>query len=88
MQPRLELLDVKAVITDPARESPDALERYGFQLEGLLEYEAKMLRSELPEETSYTYGNRLRGHFQGPSGPLDTLDAAIERLRTNPERGR
>ena len=83
--PRLELLNVKAVITDPARESRDALERNGFQLEGLLEYGAKMLRRELPEETSYTYGNRLRGHFPSPSGPLDTLDAAIDRLRANPE---
>jgi hypothetical protein len=44
-----------------------------------------MLEPGLPEETSYTYGNRLRGHFQGDSGPLDTLDAAIERLRANPE---
>jgi hypothetical protein len=83
---RLELLNVKAVITDPARESGDALERYGFQLERLLEYEVGMLERELPEETSYTYGNRLRGHFRGQGGgPLDTLEAAIERLRANPE---
>jgi hypothetical protein len=83
--PRLELLNAKAVITDPARESQHALERYGFQLESLLEYGAKMLKPELPEETSYTYGNRLRGHFLGHAGRLDTLDAAIERLRANPE---
>jgi thymidylate synthase len=83
--PRLELLNVKAVITDPERESREALERCGFDLEDLLAYEAKMLRAELPEETSYTYGNRLRGHFDGDTGPLDTLDAAIDRLRSNPE---
>jgi hypothetical protein len=81
--PRLELLDVKAVITDPERESSQALERRGFQFGSLLDYEQKMLRAELPEETSYTYGNRLREHFQGRSGPLDTLDAAIDRLRAN-----
>jgi hypothetical protein len=83
--PRLELLNARAVITDPARESRQALERYGFQLESLIEYEAKMLTPELPEETPYTYGNRLRGHFPGHAGRLDTLDAAIERLRANPE---
>ena len=83
--PRLELLNVKAVITEPARESGQALERYGFQLESLLEYEARMLEAELPEDTSYTYGNRLRAHFQGREGRLDTLEAAIERLRLNPD---
>jgi thymidylate synthase len=83
--PRLELLNAKAVITEPARESEQALERYGFQLQSLLDYEAKMLEAELPEDTSYTYGNRLREHFQGHSGPIDTLSAAIDRLRANPE---
>ncbi len=83
--PRLELLNAKAVITDPARESQDALERYGFNLQSLLEYEAKMLMPELPEETSYTYGNRLRAHFRGEGGALDTLEAAVDRLRANPE---
>jgi thymidylate synthase len=82
---RLELLNAKAVITDPVRESREALERCGFELEDLLDYEAKMLQAELPEETSYTYGNRLRGHFDGDTGRLDTLDAAIDRLRSNPK---
>jgi thymidylate synthase len=82
---RLELLNAKAVITDPVRESREALERCGFELEDLLDYEARMLQAELPEETSYTYGNRLRGHFDGDTGRLDTLDAAIDRLRSNPE---
>jgi Thymidylate synthase len=83
--PRLELLGAKAVITEPARESRHALERYGFQLESLLDYGAGMLRAELPEDTSYTYGNRLRGHFREQDRPLDTLQATIDRLRANPE---
>jgi thymidylate synthase len=83
--PRLELLNVKAVITDPVRESQQALEKYGFQLENLLDYETKILQSELPEETSYTYGNRLREHFRRDSKPLDTLQATIDALRANPE---
>jgi thymidylate synthase len=83
--PRLELLNARAVITEPARESRQALERYGFRLESLLDYETKMLEAELPEDTSYTYGNRLRGHFQDGLGPLDTLQTAIDRLRASPE---
>ncbi len=83
--PRLELLNAKAVIAEPARESRLALERYGFQLDSLLDYETKMLEAELPEDTSYTYGNRLRGHFHDGSGPLDTLQTAIDRLRASPE---
>lgn len=86
--PRLELLGVKAVITAPALDSRHALERYGFQLEELLDYAAGMLRPGLPEDTSYTYGNRLRAHFRGGSGPLDTLEAAIDRLRADPETRR
>jgi hypothetical protein len=83
--PRLELLNAKAVITDPVRESRQALEKYGFQLESLIDYEAKIMRPELPEETSYTYGNRLREHFRRESEPFDTLRATIDRLRANPE---
>jgi thymidylate synthase len=83
--PRLELLNVKAVIAEPARESAQTLEKYGFQLESLLDYEAKMMHPELPEDTSYTYGNRLRAHFFHDGERLDTLRAAIERLRANPE---
>jgi thymidylate synthase len=82
---RLELLNAKAVITEPARESEPALERYGFQLEDLLDYEVKTLKAELPEDTAYTYGNRLRAHFRSDDGPLDTLQAAIERLRAKPQ---
>ncbi|HTD58338.1 MAG TPA: thymidylate synthase [Solirubrobacteraceae bacterium] len=82
---RLELLCAKAVMTEPRRESEQALERYGFELASLREYEASMLDAELPEDTSYTYGNRLRAHFGGEEGPLDTIEAAIGRLQANPQ---
>jgi thymidylate synthase len=84
--PRLELLGAKAVVTEPARESRHALERYGFQLESLLDYGTRMLRAELPEDTSYTYGNRLRGHFRKEDKQIDTLQEKIGRLRTNHEK--
>jgi hypothetical protein len=44
-----------------------------------------MLKAELPEDASYTYGNRLRGHFQLRGGNMDTLQAAIDTLCANPE---
>ncbi len=92
--PRLELLNVKSVITDPAEESPEALAKYGFQLEAFREYQTRILEPELPEGISYTYGNRLRGYFGTDSGSCDTgedtgscdtLQAVIELLGANPE---
>ena len=82
--PRLELLNAKAVITEPAHDSAAALARYGFELERFLAYQRAILRSELPEDVSYTYGNRLRAHPRPDSTTLDTLHAATHRLRTNP----
>jgi thymidylate synthase len=83
--PRLELLNATAVIAEPEPESERALERCGFRLDDLIDYGERMLGGELPEETSYTYGNRLREHFRSGSGALDTLAVAIERLRADPE---
>lgn len=83
--PRLELLNAKAVIAEPVEESADALARYGFALERLREYQARILDPALPDGISYTYGNRLRGHFRRDAGPLDTLAAASDALRANPE---
>jgi thymidylate synthase len=70
--PRLELLNVKAVIAEPAEESAQALAKYGFQLDAFRDYQARILEPELPEGISYTYGNRLRGYFGEKSGSSDT----------------
>jgi hypothetical protein len=86
--PRLELLNAKAVITHPERESEAALAKYGFQLERFLAYEQKMLRHELPEGISYTYGNRLGGYFEQDGAPADTIEAVIEEFRNHPETRR
>lgn len=72
--PRLELLNVKAVITEPAEESSEALAKYGFQLEAFREYQMRILKPELPEGISYTYGNRLRGYFGENSGSCDARE--------------
>jgi hypothetical protein len=86
--PRLELLNAKAVITDPVDEPAEVLRRYGFDRDRFVEYQAKMLEPELPADIAYTYGNRLRGYFdQGASG-RDTLQTVIDTLRANPESRR
>jgi len=83
--PRLELLNARAVISEPAPDSESALSSYGFRLLELLEYGSGMLDPELPQGIPYTYGNRLRAHFRREGAALDSLAAAIETLRADPE---
>lgn len=83
--PRLELLNARALITEPARDSHAALARHGFQPHELRDYERAMLDPQLPPGISYTYGNRLRAHHRRRDQPLDTLRAVIAELRANPE---
>ena len=80
--PRLELLNARVLITEPAEDPPQALAAFGFDLERFHAYQRAMLRAELPEGISYTYGNRLRGYFNQGSG-TDTLQSAIEALRAD-----
>jgi thymidylate synthase len=63
--PRIELLGAKAVILDPAEDSPAALGAAGFSPERFGAYQRAILDPQLPEGVSYTYGNRLRGYFSG-----------------------
>jgi thymidylate synthase len=86
--PRLELLNVKAVITDPQVESRKVLSEFGFDLDRFLGYQEAILRPELPGDISYTYGNRLRGYFPQPDGSTDALGTAIQMLRNDPETRR
>ena len=81
---RLELLDVKVVITEPAPEPADELAEYGFSAEDFADYQRKILDPVMPEQQPYSYGNRLRGHFAVPSGGTDTLAAVIQALRRSP----
>jgi hypothetical protein len=83
--PRLELLNAKAVIAEPAPEPEQALRQYGFALADFQRYQAEILNPELPEGISYTYGNRLRGYFHRGSETLDTLQAVIDALVSNRE---
>jgi hypothetical protein len=82
---RLELLNVKAVITEPCEESAEALASRGFCLDDLKRYQQRMFEPGLPEDGSYTYGNRLGGHFRLADGSAKTLSAVAKRLQADPE---
>ncbi len=87
--PRLELLNVKTIITEPSDESEVDLARYGFSLSAFKRYQANILKAHKPNGISYTYGNRLRGYFGEPGGsPLDLLDAVARHLRNDPQSRR
>jgi thymidylate synthase len=89
--PRLELINTHTVITDPVEESAQVLADAGYDLEDLHHYQAAMFEACLPEDVSYTYGNRLGGFFdlissdQDAAPTRDTLAAAVATLRANRE---
>jgi len=79
--PRLELLNAKAVMTEPAEEPAERLAERGFSLDAFHRYQRRILDPSAPADVWYTYGNRLRGYFaQG-----DTLSSVIAALRDDPE---
>jgi hypothetical protein len=80
--PHLELLNARAVLTDPFEDPPGALEAFGFDPSRLRRYQERILRPELPDGIAYTYGNRLRSHF-GEDGTTDTLASVAIALRQN-----
>jgi hypothetical protein len=82
---RIELLNAKAVITEPAPEAREVLARYGFDLDRFAAYQERILDPALPEDVSYTYGNRLRGYFPLPGGGSDALGVVVDLLRRDPE---
>jgi thymidylate synthase len=83
--PRLELLNARAVITDPAPESEEVLARYGFSLDRFRAYQKKIMDPALPEGISYTYGNRLGGYF-GDGPPFqDALALVVREFQRDPE---
>ncbi|GAB1690726.1 thymidylate synthase [Krasilnikovia sp. M28-CT-15] len=81
---RLELLNVKAVVTHPVVERVEALAQYGFELDRLLAYQRDMLRSGLPAGVTYTYGNRMRGYIGDGRPAYDALRAAADLLAADP----
>jgi thymidylate synthase len=82
---RIELQNVRVVISEPSEEDPEDLARYGFSLDHFRDYQRRMLDAARPADLAYTYGNRLRGYFRHQGEPVDSLSIAIERLRADPE---
>jgi len=77
---RQELQNVRAVIRNPKLDDEAQLREFGFSLEEILQYQKDMLYGPLPEDHSYTYGNRIREYYG-----FDSLDKFAERLRANPQ---
>jgi len=80
--PRRELQNLKVLVTNPGTTAIDEAElrRLGFDPDRLRRYRQDILDGALQADETYTYGNRLRAHFG-----LDSLAAAAERLRRDPE---
>lgn len=82
---RLELQNLKVVVTDPVPDADEHLRPYGFSLAEFAAYQQNLLNGELPETLAYSYGNRLRGYWRdGDGGIIDTLTVAAEKLRADP----
>ena len=77
---RQELQNVRVVIRDPKLDGEDELREFGFSLDDLLQYQRDMLLAPLPDDQSYTYGNRIREYYD-----FDALDKFAKRLRENPQ---
>lgn len=60
---RREIQNLKVVIKNPVFEEEEKLKRIGFSREKLLGYSEKLLDSEISNDDSYTYGNRICKHF-------------------------
>ncbi|MEK6893958.1 MAG: hypothetical protein AABX10_00680 [Nanoarchaeota archaeon] len=60
---RRGLLNLDVNVTDPSFESEEALRRFGFDPSKLRVYQQEMLKSKVPENTRYTYGNRLTAYW-------------------------
>lgn len=82
---RLELQNLKVVVTEPVPDADDHLRPYGFSLAEFAAYQQNLLNGDLPETLAYSYGNRLRGYWRTPDGTVvDTLTVAAEKLAADP----
>lgn len=77
---RQELQNVRVVVAKPQIDSPDKLREYNFSLDDLKHYQHDMLLGPLPDDQTYTYGNRIREYFG-----FDALSKFAERLKANPQ---
>jgi thymidylate synthase len=77
---RQELQNVRIVVRRPGLDDAESLGKYNFSLGELIQYQRGMLLGTLPDDQSYTYGNRIREYFG-----FDALVKFAARLRKNPQ---
>ena len=77
---RRELQNVKVLIEKPQEEAPEDLKQYGFDFDYLKRYQDEFISPFLPNDTEYTYGNRLQSYFG-----FKTLEQCGELLQQEPE---
>lgn len=76
---RRALMNLDVNIKDPSFESSKNLQKFGFCPEKLKQYQQEILNSDLPEELTYTYGNRIRSYWGG-----DSLEKISEMFEKDP----
>jgi len=76
---RQELQNIKVVVEKPDFIEPEKLTEFGFNPDEFREYYDHFLDSELPPDTTYTYGNRLGEYFG-----KNTIDECIKNLKKDP----
>lgn len=77
---RLELQNLKVVVTHPRFEAEAALQKFHFNPDHLRQYQRDFLRGEKGADETYSYGHRLRTYFGS-----DNLAACLERLQNDSE---
>jgi thymidylate synthase len=60
---RMELLNVRAVVREPAEESDEVLRAHDLDPASLRAYQEEFNKPELPADLAYTYGSRLHSFF-------------------------
>lgn len=77
---RQELQNVKVVVRHPQEDDAEALTKFNFSIDDLRQYQHDMLLGPLPDDHSYTYGNRIREYYG-----FDSLMKFAGRLKENPQ---
>lgn len=77
---RLELQNVKVVVSNPTECDERELTEFGFSQDKFLNYQKSILNPDKPADLDYTYGNRIRGYFKYNGVTVDSLDVVITRL--------
>src|ERR1039457_1218703 len=70
---RIELLNLKVVVEEPAFEDNEVIKSCGFDPAECARYRKEILEPALPKDQPYTYGNRIRKYYD-----LDCLEEVIK----------